>query len=88
VIPRERASFFADRLVNINPGPADLVDIAILTADLTCGLDIEPHIAMISVSDYGQPLVGLPTSRLVCWASATVFPCVRMCLRQDWEANL
>ena len=54
VIARERAYFFADALVNIEPGSEELADIAILTADFALGLDIEPHIGMISFSNFGS----------------------------------
>ena len=54
VIARQHAYFFADGLVNIDPGPQDLASIAILTADLARGLDIEPHIAMLSFSNFGS----------------------------------
>jgi len=54
VISRDRAYFFADGLVNINPSSSDLADIAVLTADFACGLDIDPHIAMVSFSNFGS----------------------------------
>jgi len=54
VISRDRAYFFADGLVNINPSSSDLADIAILTANFAYGLDIEPHIAMVSFSNFGS----------------------------------
>jgi malate dehydrogenase (oxaloacetate-decarboxylating)(NADP+) len=53
VISQERAHFFADGLVNIDPGPQELAEIAILTADFAQELDIEPHIAMLSFSNFG-----------------------------------
>ena len=53
VIARDRAYFLADGLVNIDPGPQELADIAILTADFAQGLDIEPHIALLSFSNFG-----------------------------------
>jgi malate dehydrogenase (oxaloacetate-decarboxylating)(NADP+) len=54
VIAREQPYFFADGLVNIDPGPEELADIAILTADFARELEIEPHIAMLSFSNFGS----------------------------------
>jgi len=54
VIAHERAYFLADGLVNINPGSQVLADIAILTADFVRELDTEPHIAMLSFSNFGS----------------------------------
>jgi malate dehydrogenase (oxaloacetate-decarboxylating)(NADP+) len=54
VIARGRAYFFADGLININPTSVELAEIAITTADFARQLDIEPHIAMISFSNFGS----------------------------------
>jgi malate dehydrogenase (oxaloacetate-decarboxylating)(NADP+) len=54
VIARNRLYFFADGLVNIDPGPADLAEIAILTADFVRDFDITPRVAMVSFSNFGS----------------------------------
>jgi malate dehydrogenase (oxaloacetate-decarboxylating)(NADP+) len=54
VISRDRAYFLGDGLVNIDPGPQELAEIAILTADFVHRLDIEPRIAMLSFSNFGS----------------------------------
>ena len=46
--------FFADTTVNINPNAEVLAEIAILSADEVLKFDIEPHIAMLSFSNFGS----------------------------------
>ncbi len=45
--------FFADTTVNINPDAKALSEIAISTANLATSFDIDPHIAMLSYSNFG-----------------------------------
>jgi malate dehydrogenase (oxaloacetate-decarboxylating)(NADP+) len=54
VIARGRVYFFADALINADPDPVRLAEIAILTAGFARHLDIEPHVAMISFSNFGS----------------------------------
>jgi malate dehydrogenase (oxaloacetate-decarboxylating)(NADP+) len=54
VIARGRAYFFADALINVDPDPTRMAEIAILTAGFARQLDIEPHVAMISFSNFGS----------------------------------
>lgn len=54
VLAHNRAFFFTDGLINIDPSAEDLAEIAILTADFVRELDIDPHIAMISFSNFGS----------------------------------
>jgi malate dehydrogenase (oxaloacetate-decarboxylating)(NADP+) len=54
VIARGRAYFFADALINVDPDPVRMAEIAILTAGFVRQLDIEPHVAMISFSNFGS----------------------------------
>lgn len=54
VIAHERAYFFADSLVTIDPTAEQLAGIAILTADFVSSLDIEPHVALLSFSNFGS----------------------------------
>ena len=46
--------FFADTTVNINPSWEDLVSIAILTYDKVKKLQVEPVLAMLSYSNFGE----------------------------------
>jgi len=46
--------FFADCTINANPDADTLYDIAIQTAETVKDLHIEPHIAMISYSNFGS----------------------------------
>ncbi len=54
VIARGRVYIFADGLINIDPEATQLAEIAIVTADFARQLDIDPHIAMISFSNFGS----------------------------------
>jgi malate dehydrogenase (oxaloacetate-decarboxylating)(NADP+) len=54
VVARGRAYVFADALINVDPDPARMAEIAILTAGFVRQLDIEPHVAMISFSNFGS----------------------------------
>jgi malate dehydrogenase (oxaloacetate-decarboxylating)(NADP+) len=51
---KERAFFFADTTVNIDPTAQDLAEIAILSADTASLFDIQPRVAMISFSNFGN----------------------------------
>jgi malate dehydrogenase (oxaloacetate-decarboxylating)(NADP+) len=51
---KERAFFFADTTVNIDPTAQDLAEIAILSADTASLFDIRPRVAMISFSNFGN----------------------------------
>jgi malate dehydrogenase (oxaloacetate-decarboxylating)(NADP+) len=46
--------FFADTTVNIDPDAETLAEIAMLTAQFVRRLGIEPHIAMLSFSNFGS----------------------------------
>ncbi len=47
---------FADTTVNIEPNAEMLADIAIAAADFATALGMEPHVAMLSFSNFGQSL--------------------------------
>ncbi len=51
---KQRAFFFADTTVNIDPTAQDLAEIAILSADTAALFDIQPRVAMISFSNFGN----------------------------------
>ena len=46
--------FFADTTVNILPSAEELVDITLLTAEQVTKFNIEPHIALLSYSNFGS----------------------------------
>ena len=54
VTTRQRVLFFADTTVNIDPDADTLAEIALLTARLAQGFEIEPRIAMLSFSSFGS----------------------------------
>jgi malate dehydrogenase (oxaloacetate-decarboxylating)(NADP+) len=54
VILPDKLKFFADTTVNIEPTAEDLAEIALLTASTVREFDIEPHVAMLSFSNYGS----------------------------------
>ncbi len=54
VIINRRVLFFADTSVNIRPDADILAEIAISSADIVRGFDIEPKLAMLSFSNFGS----------------------------------
>lgn len=56
--------FFADTTVNVEPSPEALVDITLLTAEQVRKFNIEPHIAMLSYSNFGSSTVGPSPDRV------------------------
>jgi malate dehydrogenase (oxaloacetate-decarboxylating)(NADP+) len=54
VILPEGVKIFADTTVNIDPTAEELAEIALNTATLARRLDIEPHVAMLSFSNFGS----------------------------------
>ena len=53
VMSGRRLTFIADSLVNIDPDPHRLAEIAIRTADFARDFDVEPRVAMVSFSNFG-----------------------------------
>ena len=51
---RSRAFLFADTSVNIEPTSEQLAEIAMLTAELARGFDMDPRVAMLSFSNFGS----------------------------------
>ncbi len=51
---KQRAFFFADTTVNIDPTAQELAEIAILSADTASLFDVKPRVAMISFSNFGN----------------------------------
>jgi malate dehydrogenase (oxaloacetate-decarboxylating)(NADP+) len=54
VILKNKAKFFADTTININPNAEDLAEIAIVTADAVRRLGVIPRIALLSFSNFGS----------------------------------
>ncbi len=54
MLVKNEAFFFADTTVNVNPTAEDLAEIAILAAQTAKRFNIEPRIAMLSFSNFGN----------------------------------
>ena len=54
MIFRYRTLLFADATVNIRPDSRDLAEIAILSSEMARFFDIEPRVAMLSFSNFGN----------------------------------
>lgn len=54
VFAKEGPLFFADTTVNHNPSVEELVEITLLTHKAVRNFNIEPHIAMLSYSNFGS----------------------------------
>ncbi len=60
VITKKGPFFFADTTVNIQPSPQTLVNTTLLTAEEVRRFNIEPVIAMVSFSNFGEVREGSP----------------------------
>jgi malate dehydrogenase (oxaloacetate-decarboxylating)(NADP+) len=54
MISKNRTLLFADATVNIQPGPDDLAEIAILANEMAIFFDMQPRLAMLSFSNFGN----------------------------------
>jgi malate dehydrogenase (oxaloacetate-decarboxylating)(NADP+) len=54
MIFEEKVFLFTDATVNIDPSAEDLADIAALAADYARKLEIDPHVAFLSFSNFGS----------------------------------
>ena len=52
ILVQDKILFFADTTVNINPSAMDIANIAIHTARVARGLNVDPQIAMLSFSNF------------------------------------
>ncbi len=50
---KDDLKFLADCTVNVDPSAEELAEIAVHTADLARSFDVEPHVAMLSYSNFG-----------------------------------
>ncbi len=70
VVTKTGVRFLADTTINIEPDADTLAEIAILAADTVSDLGIEPRVAMLSFSNFGD--APHPASRKVADATAKV----------------
>lgn len=56
VMTKRNVYFFADTAVNVNPTPAELAEIAIMSADAVKSFDIVPQVALLSFSNFGSSI--------------------------------
>ena len=54
MISKNRTLLFADATVNIQPSSEDLAEIAILAAEVAVFFDMQPRVAMLSFSNFGN----------------------------------
>jgi malate dehydrogenase (oxaloacetate-decarboxylating)(NADP+) len=54
LVLKDRLVFFADTMVNIEPTPDELSEIAALAADTARFFDIEPRVALLAFSSFGS----------------------------------
>jgi malate dehydrogenase (oxaloacetate-decarboxylating)(NADP+) len=54
MIFEEKVFLFTDATVNIDPTAEDLAEIALLAADYAVKLEIDPHVAFLSFSNFGS----------------------------------
>ncbi|HUV31632.1 MAG TPA: phosphate acetyltransferase [Acidobacteriota bacterium] len=54
MVQRDKLYLFADTTVNIDPTPEELAEIAICSARVARGFNMEPRIAMLSFSNFGS----------------------------------
>ncbi len=70
LITKNDVKFLADTTINIDPDAETLAEIAVMTADLVAELGIEPRVAMLSFSNFGD--APHPSSRKVAIATKLV----------------
>ena len=56
VVARERTVLVADTAINIHPTAAEIADIAVQAADQARRLGHEPRVALLSFSNFGNPM--------------------------------
>jgi malate dehydrogenase (oxaloacetate-decarboxylating)(NADP+) len=54
IATKKEVYFFADTTVNIEPTAQQLAEIAVLSAEVAQRFDVEPHVAMLSFSNFGS----------------------------------
>jgi malate dehydrogenase (oxaloacetate-decarboxylating)(NADP+) len=64
LLAREHTVLLADTLVHETPTPADLAGIAVQAAAKARELGLEPRVAMLAYSNFGNPMGGLAGERV------------------------
>ena len=54
IVTKKDVYFFADTTVNITPSAEDLAEIALLAAEVARGFNVQPRVAMLSFSNFGN----------------------------------
>jgi malate dehydrogenase (oxaloacetate-decarboxylating)(NADP+) len=70
VVTKQGVRFLADTTINIEPNAEELAEIALLAADAVAELGLEPRVAMLSFSNFGD--APHPASKKVADATAAV----------------
>jgi malate dehydrogenase (oxaloacetate-decarboxylating)(NADP+) len=70
VVTKQGVRFLADTTINIDPNADELAEIALLATDAVTELGLEPRVAMLSFSNFGD--APHPQSRKVAEATAKV----------------
>jgi malate dehydrogenase (oxaloacetate-decarboxylating)(NADP+) len=70
VVTKQGVRFLADTTINIDPNADELAEIALLAADAVAELGLEPRVAMLSFSNFGD--APHPQSKKVADATAKV----------------
>ncbi len=70
VVTKQGVRFLADTTINIDPDAETLAEIAMLAADAVAELGVEPRVAMLSFSNFGD--APHPASKKVAEAAAIV----------------
>ncbi|NLE88714.1 MAG: NADP-dependent malic enzyme [Myxococcales bacterium] len=87
VITKTRVTFLADTTINIDPDAQTLAEIARLAAERVRELGIEPRVAMLSFSNFGD--APHPASRKVAEATALVKKCCpELMIDGEMQANV
>jgi malate dehydrogenase (oxaloacetate-decarboxylating)(NADP+) len=87
VISKSGVRFLADTTINIDPDADTLAEIAILAAETVTDLGLEPRVAMLSFSNFGD--APHPQSEKVAQATAIVKArCPDLMIEGEMQANL
>jgi malate dehydrogenase (oxaloacetate-decarboxylating)(NADP+) len=87
VVTKTNVTFLADTTINITPDAETLAQVAVLAAERVRGLGIEPRVAMLSFSNFGD--APHPESRKVAEATALVkHRCPGLMIDGEMQANV
>ncbi len=87
VVTKTNVTFLADTTINITPDADTLAEVAVLAAERVRHLGIEPRVAMLSFSNFGD--APHPESRKVARATALVKQrCPELMIDGEMQANV